>query len=292
MTAYVCSFFHAPTGTWSHLVSDPVSRSAMIIDPVLDFDMESGRVGTDHAELLLTHARGHNLRVEWILESHAHADHLTAADWLKRTLRASGISPKTGIGAGIVAVQKHFGEIFDFGPKFKTDGSQFDRLFNDGDSFALGTLTVRVIATPGHTNDGMSYLIDDALFVGDTLFAPERGTARCDFPGADAYIQYRSIQRLYALPDATRVFLCHDYPQGNEQPCAQSTIGEEKTSNIQLTSITTEASYVAMRTSRDATLATPQLLYQSLQVNICAGQLPETNIKDGVHSFALPREIG
>ena len=272
MSAEVQSFFHSDTCTWSHVVADPATQAAAIIDPVLDFDPCSGRIGSESAQKILDRVRELDLRVEWILETHAHADHLTAADWLKRRLGKAQV--KTGIGAGIVAVQQHFGDVFGFGREFAADGSQFDRLFSDDERFRLGALDMRVMATPGHTGDGVSYLIDDAVFVGDTLFAPQSGTGRCDFPGADAATQYRSIQRLYALPDATRVFLCHDYPTAGAQPLAQTTIGAEKTGNAQLQADTTEAEYIALRTRRDATLAVPRLLYPSLQVNICAGQLP------------------
>jgi len=267
MPARVASFFHAPTNTWTHVVSDPATRSAAIIDPVLDFDPGTGRIWTEHAEQLLVHVRAHDLRVQWILETHAHADHLTAADWLRRRLRGA----RTGIGAGIVAVQKHFRDVFALGEDFHADGSQFDRLFSDGERLALGELEIRVIATPGHTSDGVSYRIDDAVFVGDTLFAPACGTGRCDFPGADAAIQYRSIQKLYALPDSTRVFLCHDYPAAGVEPVAWTTIGAEKSGNLQLNTATSEADYVALRTRRDATLAAPRLLYPSLRANIRAG---------------------
>lgn len=284
MPATVQSFFHADTSTWSHIVADPATQAAAIIDPVLDFDPASGRVWPESAQGLLAHARERQLRVEWILETHAHADHLSAADWLKRTLDGKA---KTGIGAGIVAVQRHFREVFALGPEFPVDGSQFDHLFADDEPFRLGTLDVRVMATPGHTSDGVSYLIGDAVFVGDTLFAPPRGTGRCDFPGADAATQYRSIQRLYALPDATRVFLCHDYPAAGVQPQAQSTIGAEKAGNAQLDAATSETHYIALRTRRDATLAAPRLLYPSLQVNICAGQLPAADALDRIF-FKLP----
>jgi glyoxylase-like metal-dependent hydrolase (beta-lactamase superfamily II) len=271
MSATVQSFFHATTSTWSHVVADPATRAAAIIDPVLDFDPASGRVWTEAAQLLLAHVREFGQRVEWILETHAHADHLTAADWLKNAL--DGI-PKTGIGAGIVAVQRHFRDVFALDTDFAVDGSQFDRLFADGEQFSLGDLDMHVVATPGHTSDGISYLIGDAVFVGDTLFAPPAGTGRCDFPGANAATQYHSIQHLYALPDATRVFLCHDYPAAGVQPQVQTTIGAEKAGNTQLNATTTQADYISLRTRRDATLAVPRLLYPSLQVNICAGRLP------------------
>jgi len=273
MAAQVASFFHAPTNTWSHIVSDTATCIAAVIDPVLDFEPASCRVSNEHAQVLLTHVREHGLRVEWILETHAHADHLSAADWLKRALPHA----QTGIGAGIVAVQKHFAKVFAFGAEFRADGAQFDHLFIADEVFRLGELEARVIATPGHTSDGVSYWIDDAVFVGDTLFSPDGGTGRCDFPGADAATQYRSIQRLYALPDATRVFLCHDYPE-SRAPTAQTTIGAEKAGNLQLNAATREADYIALRQRRDATLSAPRLLYPSLQVNICAGQLPPSDV--------------
>lgn len=279
MSATVQSFFHATTSTWSHVVADPATRMAAIIDPVLDFDPASGRVWAEAAQSLLAHIRESALRVEWILETHAHADHLSAADWLKHALDGA---PRTGIGADIVAVQRHFRHVFGLGPDFAADGSQFDRLFADDVIFRLGSLDVRVIATPGHTSDGVSYLIGDAVFVGDTLFAPQAGTGRCDFPGADAALQFRSIQRLYALPESTRVFLCHDYPAAGTPPQCQTTIGAEKAGNAQLNATTSEADYIALRTRRDATLAVPRLLYPSLQVNICAGRLPQPDAAGGV----------
>ena len=277
MTPLVQSFYHAPTNTWSHVVIDPQSNAAAIIDPVLDFDPASGRVWSEHARMLLAHVNEHSLRVEWILETHAHADHLTGAAWLKAEFAKAGgatSSVRTGIGAGIVSVQRHFVDVFALGDQCATDGSQFDRLFADGERIALGALEIEIIATPGHTSDGLTYKVGDALFVGDTLCAPNGGTGRCDFPGADAATQYRSIKRLYGLPDETRVFLCHDYPAAGIQPVAQTTIGAEKAGNTQLRAETSEADYVAFRHKRDATLAVPRLLYPSLQVNICAGQLP------------------
>ena len=274
MQPVIRSFFHAPTNAWSHVIGDPATRAAAIVDPVLDFDPASGRVWTHAAQQLLAFVGQQNLRVAWILETHAHADHLSSADWLKRKLAANGEVPTVGIGEGIVGVQRHFADVFAFGAQFATDGTQFDRLFADDERFALGDLEVRVIATPGHTSDGVSYLIGDAVFVGDTLFAPQGGTGRCDFPGADAATQYRSIRRLYELPDTTRVFLCHDYPAAGAEPTCQTTIGAEKSGNVQLNAATGEADYVALRMRRDATLAAPRLLYPSLQVNICAGRLP------------------
>ncbi len=290
MTApHVQSFYHAATSTWTHVVADPSSKAAAIIDPVLDFDPASGRVWPEQAKIVLAWIRERELRVDWILETHAHADHMTAADWLKRQLAgdssAAPTGPKlktspstllrTGIGAGIIAVQRHFRDVFALGPEFSADGSQFDHLFAADESFRIGALEARAIATPGHTSDGVSYLIGDAVFVGDTLFAPGGGTGRCDFPGADATLQYRSIKRLYELPDTTRVFLCHDYPAAGVEPVAETSIAAQKGGNTQLRAETSEAEYVAFRSRRDATLAVPKLLYPSLQVNIRAGRLPE-----------------
>jgi glyoxylase-like metal-dependent hydrolase (beta-lactamase superfamily II) len=277
MSAQVASFFHAPTYTWTHVVSDPESGAAAIIDPVLDFDPASGRVWSECARAVLAHIHVHELQVAWILETHAHADHLTAADWFKRALPGA----KTGIGAGIVAVQKHFAEVFALAD-FPADGSQFDRLFEDGDRFTIGNLQVQAVATPGHTSDGTSYVVDDAVFVGDTLFSPGGGTGRCDFPGADAAAQFRSIKRLYDLPETTRVFLCHDYPAAGVEPTAQTTIGAERAGNVQLDAATGEADYIAFRQRRDATLAAPRLLYPSLQVNIRAGRLPDADAEGRV----------
>jgi glyoxylase-like metal-dependent hydrolase (beta-lactamase superfamily II) len=272
MTPRVQSFHHASTGTWTHVASDPESRAAALVDPVLDFDPASGRVWSDHARGVLAYIGEQRLDVQWILETHAHADHLSAAQWFRTRL---GAGVRVGIGVGITAVQRHFRDAFALGAGFAVDGSQFDRLFADGDRFALGALAVEVIATPGHTSDSVSYRIGDAVFVGDTLFAPNGGTARCDFPGADAATLYRSIRRLYALPDATRVFLCHDYPAAGAEPTAQTTIGAEKAGNTQLRAETSEADYVAFRHKRDATLPVPKLLYPALQVNIRAGALPQ-----------------
>jgi len=287
MSPLVHSLYHTPTNTWTHVVADPASKAAAIVDSVLDFDPASGRVWSEHAQGVLAYVRQHGLRVEWILETHAHADHLSGGDWLKRALANGTAAPKTAIGAGIVGVQRHFRNVFAMGTDFAADGSQFDRLLADGERLPLGALELRVIATPGHTGDGMSFLVGDAVFVGDTLFAPNGGTARCDFPGADAATQYRSIRRLYDLPDTTRVFLCHDYPAAGVQPIAETTIAAQKAGNIQLRAETTEEDYVAFRRKRDATLAVPRLLYSSLQVNICAGRLPRSDA-DGRIFLRLP----
>jgi len=287
VNANVESFFHAATSTWTHLVWGPRSRAAAIIDPVLDFDLASGRIGHASARAVLDAAQDAGLRIDWILETHAHADHLTAADWLRGALAAEGRHVPIGVGARIVEVQRHFRRVFALEDALVADGSQFDRLFADDARFAIGALEVRVLATPGHTPDSVSYLVGDAVFVGDTLFAPSRGTARCDFPGGDAATLYRSIQRLYALPHDTRVFLCHDYPAPGSAPECLTSIAAQKTGNVQLRADTSAADYVALRTQRDATLAAPRLLYPALQVNIRAGALPPAD-REGRRFLRLP----
>ncbi len=268
------SFFHAATNTWSHLLSAGDETAAAIIDPVLDFDAAGGRVSTESAQAILAAVHAHRLRVEWLLETHAHADHLTATDWLRRTLRAEGHPARSAIGAGIVAVQKHWKQVFGLGDDFAADGSDFDHLIADGESLPLGALTIEALATPGHTSDGVSYRVGDAVFVGDTVFSPAAGTGRCDFPGGDAATQYRSIRKLYALPESTRLYLCHDYPPRDAEPRAEIDLVEQRSGNAQLRRDTREADYIAQREARDATLPAPRLLYPSLQVNIRAGKLP------------------
>jgi glyoxylase-like metal-dependent hydrolase (beta-lactamase superfamily II) len=278
----VQAFHHAETGTWSYVVSDPAGDAAAIIDPVLDYDPKSGRTATTSAEALAAHVRRHGLRLEWILETHAHADHLSAAPWLQRQLGG-----RIAIGAGIREVQATFKPIFNLEPEFATDGSQFDHLFADGEAFALGAITARVIATPGHTNDSVSYLVGDALFTGDSLFMPDGGTARCDFPGGDAGKLFQSIQRLYSLPDDTRVFVCHDYAPGGRPVACETSIGEQKRSNIHVRSGVHEIDYVKTRRARDATLAMPVLMLPAVQVNIRAGQLPPAE-HNGTRFLKIP----
>jgi glyoxylase-like metal-dependent hydrolase (beta-lactamase superfamily II) len=274
MIPLVRSFHHLATSTWTHVIADPATLRAAIIDPVLDFDAASGHLSANSARRVVEYLGTTGLMVDWILETHAHADHLTAAAWLKRELAISGSTPEIGIGSRIVEVQACFKKQLNLDDTFFADGRQFDRLFDDGDTFRIGELDVRVIATPGHTPDGVSYLVGDAVFIGDTLFAQRGGSARCDFPGADAATLYRSIQRLYALPDSTRVFLAHDYPPKDEEPIAQTSIGEQKASNTHVRADTSEDEYVTLRTRRDAILPTPKLLWPALQVNIRGGQLP------------------
>jgi glyoxylase-like metal-dependent hydrolase (beta-lactamase superfamily II) len=265
----VRSFHHATSGTWTHVVVDAATRVAAIVDPVLDFDPAAGHIESASAQRILEYVETAGLRVEWILETHAHADHLSAGAWLRERTQAT-----LAIGAGIIEVQRTFKRVLDLDDGFVADGAQFDRLFADADRFQLGTLDARVIATPGHTPDSISYVFGDAVFVGDTVFAPPAGTARCDFPGGDAATLYRSIRKLYELPDATRVFLCHDYPAADAAPLAQTTVATEKIANTHLQAATTEADFVALRTRRDATLATPNLLWPAIQFNIRGGRLP------------------
>lgn len=283
MTPTITPFFHSESCTWTYLVSDPATRQAAIVDPVLDFDTKAGRTGTVSAQQIVDRARADDLDVCWILETHAHADHLSAGQWLKNECPHAMLA----IGEGIRTVQATFRPIFDLGEDFATDGSQFDRLFADGDRFALGAIDAEVIAVPGHTNDSVAYRIGDALFVGDSIFMPDGGTARCDFPGGDAHRLYRSIQRLFALPGDTRVFVCHDYAPGGRAYACETTIAAQKAGNIHVRDGVSEDAFVAMRTARDATLEMPALLLPAVQVNIRAGHLPEPEA-NGVRYLKLP----
>ena len=279
----VASFHDPATGTWSHVVSDPASRAAAIVDPVLDFDPKSARTSHTSAQALLDHVAQNDLKVEWLLETHAHADHLTGAQWLRERLPGATVA----IGNGIRQTQRTFAPVFEFGDDVPSDGSQFDHLFDADDRFRLGDIDVQVIAAPGHTADCVAYLIGDALFCGDTLFMPDAGTARTDFPNADAAMLFRTIQRFYALPDSTRIFVCHDYgPNGRPVAC-ETTVGEQKRSNIHVRDETPEDAYVAMRRERDATLPMPALILQSLQVNLRAGALPEAS-DNGTRYLRIP----
>lgn len=276
------SFHHADSGTWSYLVADPATGMAAVIDPVLDYDPKSGRTGTRAVEEIAAALRSAGLRLQWILETHAHADHLSAAPWLR-----ANFGGRIAIGAGIREVQATFKPVFNLEPGFATDGSQFDHLFADDEAFRIGELQARVIATPGHTNDSVSYLVGDAVFVGDSLFMPDGGTARCDFPGGDAGRLYRSIQRLYALPDETRVYVCHDYAPGGRAVACETSIGAQKRGNIHVRDGVAEAEYVALRRARDATLAMPVLMLPAVQVNIRAGELPPAE-DNGTRYLKIP----
>ncbi len=265
----VQAFRHESSGTWSYVVADPATRRSAIVDPVLDFDPKSGRSSTASADAIAAHVRERVLTNEWILETHAHADHLSAAPWLKAALGG-----RIAIGQGIREVQRTFSGILNLEPEFPVDGRQFDRLLADDEKFAIGSLEARVIATPGHTSDSLSYLVGDAVFVGDSIFMPDSGTARCDFPGGDARLLYASIRRLYALPGGTRVFVCHDYKPGGREARCETTIAEERAANIHVTDATSEADFTAMRRKRDATLEMPTLIYPAVQFNIRGGRPP------------------
>lgn len=282
MEPVIRSFFDATTATFTHVVHDREGGTAAVIDPVLDFDQAAARTSTASADAVLDYVRGLRLRVAWILETHAHADHMTAAAYLKQATGA-----RVAIGRGITRVQERFKALFGLEPDFATDGSQFDRLWDDGDRFAIGELEARVVATPGHTEDSISYLVGNAAFIGDTLFGPGVGTARADFPGADARTLYRSIRRLLDLPADTRLFLCHDYPPAGQDPRPEVPLAEQRERNIHVGGGTDEDAYVALRTERDARLPVPRLLLPALQVNIRAGELPPPD-PNGIRYLKLP----
>ena len=285
MQPQVTSFLHVPTSTWVHVVADPATRAAAIIDPVLDYDWRAARVATTCADRIVEHCRAEGLDVRWILETHAHADHLSAAQHLRRQLGGT-----VAIGRGILAVQRTFKSLFNLGDEFATDGSQFDRLLDDDESLPLGELEIRVIATPGHTNDSVSYVVGDAIFVGDTLFMPDCGSARCDFPGGDAVELYRSVRWMYTLPPETRMFLCHDYPPVGREPVGVTTIAAQRAGNIHIRDGVTEQAFVQLRTRRDATLDVPNLLIPAVQVNIRAGCLPPPEA-NGARYLRVPVDI-
>jgi glyoxylase-like metal-dependent hydrolase (beta-lactamase superfamily II) len=269
MNPTIQSFFHEPTFTVSYLVSDPDSHTAAIVDPVLDFDPKSGRTGHKSADGILAAAAAGGMEIAWILETHVHADHLSAAAYLKEKTGA-----RTGIGRAVSEVQRYFKPVFN-ATDLEPDGRQFDRLFADGDRLLIGSLELQVMHTPGHTPACISYLAGDAVIVGDTLFMPDYGTARCDFPGGDARQLYRSIRRLLALPPATRIFLCHDYKApGRDHFVWETTVAEQRAGNIHIHDGIDEAAFVAMREGRDKTLDMPALIIPSIQVNMRAGQMP------------------
>jgi glyoxylase-like metal-dependent hydrolase (beta-lactamase superfamily II) len=277
------AFFDEATSTFSYVVHDPATGRAAIVDSVLDYDQASGRTSTASADRIVAYAKQKGLTVDWLLETHAHADHLSAAPYLQRILGG-----KTAIGEHIVAVQRVFGTLFNLGPEFRRDGSDFDRLFADGASFHIGGIPVSVLHVPGHTPACIAYRVGDALFVGDTLFMPDYGTARADFPGGDARQLYHSIRRLLALPPETRLFLCHDYlPEGRTEFRCQTTVAEQRDHNIHVHDGVTEAEFVAMREARDRTLAMPRLILPSVQVNIRAGHLPPPE-SNGVRYLKIP----
>ena len=278
----VTGFFDDASNTITYVLAEPGGRACAIVDSVLDYDPNSGRTSTESADEVLAFVRERGLDVEWLLETHAHADHFSAAAYLKSELGAP-----IGIGRTVTKVQTLWKEIYNFGPACRTDGSQFDRLFGDGERFRIGGLEVEVIETPGHTPANISYLAGDAALIADTIFQPDFGTARCDFPGGSARELYHAIQRILALPDETRLFTGHDYMPGGRDPMWESTVGEQKAKNAHLKNGPSEAEFVAMREERDAGLPMPRLILHALQVNINAGRLPEPE-DNGTRYLKIP----
>lgn len=282
MNPHVTAFYDPATYTVSYVVRDPASDACAIIDPVLDYDPKSAHIAHHSADAIRDHITWEGLRVEWILETHAHADHLSAAQYLK-----GHVGGRVAIGEHIRTVQQAFAPLFDLGADFPTDGSQFDHLLADGESFRIGALEARVLHTPGHTPACVTYVIGDAAFVGDTLFMPDYGTARADFPGGNARTLYRSIRRILDLPMQTRLFMCHDYPPGGRAPDWETTVAAERAGNLMVRDGISEDEFVRRREARDATLAAPVLILPSLQVNIRAGRLPEP-AANGVRYLRIP----
>jgi len=284
-TPEIKAFFDEPTNTVSYLVADPQTKQAAVIDPVLDYDHKSGKADVRSAEAIVKYAAGKGFTIVWVLETHAHADHLSGAPYIK-----SKTGAKVAIGEHIKDVQRIFRPVFN-ADDVSGDGSEFDKLLADGETLKIGNLTVEAIYTPGHTPACMSYKIGDAVFVGDTLFMPDYGTARADFPGGDARTLYRSIQKLLALPPETRLFMCHDYKApGRDTYAWETTVGEERANNVHVGHGVTEDQFVAMREKRDATLAAPVLLLPSIQVNIRAGKFPPAE-SNGVHYLKVPVKL-
>ena len=276
-------FFHAPSNTFSYVVWDPATLKAAVIDSVLDYDAAAGRTAHDSADAMIAFVQAQGLGVAWVIDTHVHADHLSAAPYVQAKLGG-----RLAIGEHIRTVQETFGTLFNAGSGFARDGSQFDHLFTDGETYLLGNIAAKAIHTPGHTPACMTHLIGDAAFVGDTLFMPDYGTARCDFPGGDAATLYRSIQKIFALPDATRIFLCHDYKApGREEFAHETTVAAERAGNIHVRDGIGEAEFVAMRSARDATLKVPQLILPAVQVNMRAGRLPPAE-DNGLRYLKIP----
>lgn len=278
MKPLVHAFFDEATNTISYVAQEPNGRAAAIIDSVLDFDYASGRTDTRSADQIIEFIRKHDLRVDWILETHVHADHLSAAPYLQEKLGG-----KIGIGDQITVVQDTFGKVFNEGTEFQRDGSQFDELFQEGSAVHIGQMRCDVLHTPGHTPACMTYVIGDAAFVGDTLFMPDFGTARCDFPGGSAQTMYDSVQKILSLPDETRIFVGHDYKApGRDEYAWETTVGEQKARNVHVGGGASREDFVSMREARDATLAMPKLIVPSLQVNMRAGNMPDPDEKGDV----------
>jgi glyoxylase-like metal-dependent hydrolase (beta-lactamase superfamily II) len=278
----ITPILHSDSGTIQYVVADPKGRKCAIIDPVLDFNLASGRTGTKTADSVRKFIASENLDVEWILETHIHADHLTAGLYLKEKLGG-----RTAIGENVTKVQETFGKLFNAGGDFKADGSQFDHLFTDGESFQIGGLKARVMWTPGHTPACVSYAIGNVVFVGDTIFMPDFGTARCDFPGGDARSLYRSIHKILSLPDQTRLFVGHDYGTELRPHAWETTVGEEKRENICVGEAVSEEEFITMRQERDQTLNPPRLIWPSIQVNMRGGAMPPAE-KNGISYLKIP----
>lgn len=279
----VTGFFDSQTNTISYVVADPETKQCAVIDSLLDFDQASGRTRTMSAEKLVEFIRKKELLCEWIIDTHVHADHLTAAPYIREQLGG-----RTAIGDKIPVVQRVFGEVFNEGQSFHTDGSQFDHLFKPGETYRVGSIEARALPTPGHTPACMTHLIGDAMFVGDTLFMPDYGTARCDFPGGDAGVLFDSIQMLFDFPDETRMFLCHDYKApGRDRYVWETTIGDQKRSNVHVKDGTSRDAFIKMRNARDATLAMPKLILPSVQVNMRAGDMPPPE-DNGIRYIKIP----
>lgn len=281
ITPQVQAFFDPATNTISYIVKDPASAACAIVDSVMDIDYAAGRITYDHADAMIAEIEAQGLALEWIIETHVHADHLSAAPYIQQKLGG-----RIGIGAKIRVVQETFGKIFNEGTEFQRDGSQFDRLFEDGDTYMVGTMPCFAIYTPGHTPACMVHVMGDAAFVGDTLFMPDGGSARADFPGGDAGQLYDSIQKVLALPDRMRLFMCHDYGPNGRDIRWETTVAEEKAQNIHVGGGQTREAFIAFRTARDATLAMPRLIIPSLQVNMRAGEVPTD--KDGRPMLKVP----
>ena len=278
----VKAFFDNDSNTVSYVVTDPATKKAAIIDSVMDFDYASGTIGYDHADMIIEYVTTQKLDVEWLIETHVHADHLSAAPYIQQKLGG-----KLGISDRISEVQKVFGKIFNAGTEFERDGSQFDQLFTDRDRYKIGELDGVAIATPGHTPACMVHLIGDAVFVGDTLFMPDGGTARADFPGGDARTLFQSIQKILALPDETRMFVCHDYAPNGREFLWETTVGAQRANNIHVGNNASEDGFVEMREKRDASLAMPRLIMPSIQVNMRAGYMPDAE-ENGTTYLKVP----
>ena len=284
-TDIVC-FFDEKTNSASYVAADPETRRAAIIDPVLDFDPISACTSSESAERILDHVAAKNLSVDWILETHVHADHLTASNWLKMRLGS-----KTGVGSGIREVRATFGEVFNASDIIDTADPPYDKLFDDGEKFKVGDIDARVIATPGHTPSCVTYIIGNACFIGDTMFMPDSGTARCDFPGGDAKQLFGSLQKIFSLPDEMRLFVCHDYGAGGVRDFAwETTVGEQRRSNIHISGGVKEDDYVQMRSDRDATLSLPRLIIPAVQVNMRAGHFPPVE-ENGTSYIKVPLNV-